>query len=59
MERELEGKGGTRGKPGGKTVGLGKGKRGMTEGAWGKGEGQGLITQVKDEGEGRGKVALY
>ena len=27
----------------------------MKEGAWGKGEGQGLITQVKDEGEGRGK----
>ena len=30
-------------------------KRGMREGAWSKGEGLGLITQVKDEGEGRGK----
>ena len=27
----------------------------MREGAWGKGEGLGLIPQVKDEGEGRGK----
>ena len=40
-------------------MGLGKGKRGMKEGTWGKGEGRGLITQVKDEGDGRGKVALY
>ena len=66
MDRELEGKGGNkrknRGKGDknrGKTRGLGKGKRGMKEGALGKGEGRGLITQVKDERDGQGKVALY
>ena len=32
---------------------------GPGKGGWGKEEGQGLITQVKGEGEGQGKVALY
>ena len=55
-------KGKNRGKRGikqGENRGAGKGERGMKEGAWGKVEGRGLITQVEDEGEGHGKVALY
>ena len=57
MDSELEGKGGTRGKPGGKGIKRGgKGKKGgLGEGR----EGRGLITQVKNEGEGLGKGALY
>ena len=58
VDRELEWKGGNQGKTrekGDKEGEQAAQGRGMKEGAWGKGEGRGLITQVKDEGEGRGK----
>ena len=65
MDRELEGKGQTRGIPGGKGIktgenrGPGNGEKGNERGGLGKGEGRGLITQVEGEGEGQSKVALY
>ena len=52
--QSTEWKGGNKGENQGER-GIKRRKKGVKEGAWGKGEGRGLITLVKDEGWGWGK----